>query len=406
VVEWGLCIGCGVCAYACEKNGITLVNIEDQGIRPRFDSAECENCSSCLPLCPGYTVDSSLMLGDRPRVSAADHDFGPTLEIWEGYAADSEIRFRASSGGLLTAFSLYCLEKENMAFVLHTGMDESKPWLNKTVKSYNREELVSRTGSRYAPASPCEGLGEIEQSDQPCVFIGKPCDTAATALARAARPALDRKLGLVLAFFCAGTPSTKGTLDLVNSLGVQPDALRSLRYRGEGWPGRFKASGRDNEIPASYTYQESWGKLTKYRPLRCHICPDGLGTVADLSCGDAWEQYDGGPDPGRSIVLVRTERGRQILHGAMREGYVELRPIDAAAVQAAQVNLLARRPEIFGRLLARRLFFMPTPRFINFSLFRSWMQLPIRYRARTIVGSAVRIVQRKLWRRQILKVPG
>jgi coenzyme F420 hydrogenase subunit beta len=405
VVDWGLCIGCGVCAYACEKNGVTLINVEDQGIRPHFDSA-CEKCSSCLPLCPGYTVDSSLMLGDSTKSLTTDQSFGPALEIWEGYAADPEIRFSASSGGLLTALSLYCLEKENMGFVLHTGMDEVKPWLNKTVKSYNRAELLSRTGSRYAPASPCDGLDQIEQSDRPCVFIGKPCDTAGTALARAKRPALDQKLGLVLAFFCAGTPSTNGTLNLLSSLDIKPNDLSSLRYRGEGWPGRFKVQGKNRDITASYSYQESWGKLTKYRPLRCHICPDGLGRVADLACGDAWEQYDGGPDPGRSIVLVRTERGRRILHGAMREGYVDLHPIDAAAVQAAQINLLSRRPEILGRLIARRLFFMPTPRFIGFSLFRSWMQLPFGYRVRTIFGSAARILQRKLWRRQPLKVQG
>jgi coenzyme F420 hydrogenase subunit beta len=406
VVEWGLCIGCGACAYACEKNGITLVNIENQGIRPRFDSPDCGKCSSCLPICPGYTVDSSLMVGDLPKVSAADHDFGPALEIWEGYAADPEIRLRSSSGGLLTALSLYCLEREDMAFVLHTGMDQTKPWLNETVKSYNRTELLSNAGSRYAPASPCEGLGEIEKSDRPCVFVGKPCDTAATALARAQRPALDKKLGLVLTFFCAGTPSTKGTLELLNSLGVRPDELSGLRYRGEGWPGRFKITGKEKEIPESYSYRETWGHLTKYRPLRCHICPDGLGRVADLSCGDAWEQYDGGSDPGRSIVLVRTEKGRQILHGAIRDGYVDLHPISAAAVQAAQVNLLTRRPEIFGRLMARRLFLLPVPQFLGFSLFRSWMKLPISYRLRTLAGSVFRIMQRKLWRRQTFKVSG
>ena len=48
---------------------------------------------------------------------------GPYLEVWDGYAADDEIRRKASSGGALSALSLYCLEKENMESVLHTGMD-------------------------------------------------------------------------------------------------------------------------------------------------------------------------------------------------------------------------------------------------------------------------------------------
>jgi coenzyme F420 hydrogenase subunit beta len=344
------------------------------------------------------------MSGNSRRLSAAEYEFGPALEIWEGYASDREIRFRASSGGLLTAFSLYCLERENMAFVLHTGMDEQKPWLNKTVKSCNRQELLSRTGSRSAPASPCDGLSEIAKSDRPCVFVGKPCDTAASAMARRKNPALDQKLGLVLAFFCAGTPSTKGTLDLLTTLGPAPDSLTALRYRGEGWPGRFKVSVGGQEFPHSLSYQESWGRLTKYRPLRCNLCPDGLGTVADLACGDAWEQYDGGPDPGRSIVLVRTERGREILHRAMAAGYVRLQRSDAQAVLEAQSNLLSRRREIFGRLLARRLLLIPTPRFVGFSLFGGWMRIPFKYKTRTIIGSLVRIIQRKQWRRLSIKV--
>ncbi len=212
VVDWGLCTGCGACYFACSRNGVSLVNIETVGIRPRFQSAECAGCTECLSICPGYQVDANLAMGEHAEIGEGDPEVGPALEVWEGYAADPEIRRQASSGGLLSALALYCLEKEGMGFVLHTAMDETKPWTNKTIQSRNRSEILSRTGSRYAPASPCDELRLIEESDRPCVFIGKPCDTAAVAMLREKRPTLDRNLGLVLTFFCAGTPSTKGTL--------------------------------------------------------------------------------------------------------------------------------------------------------------------------------------------------
>ena len=225
---------------------------------------------------------------------------------------------------MLSALALYCLERESMEFVLHTGADETKPWLNKTVQSRSRSELLGRTGSRYAPASPCDGLGLIENSLRPCVFIGKPCDTAAVTMLRRERPELDQKLGLVLTFFCAGTPSTRGTLDLVKALDVPLDAVTSLRYRGEGWPGSFKVHSRGLAGEKSFPYMQAWGRLTGYKPLRCNLCPDGLGNVADISCGDAWERLDSGQDAGRSIVVVRTRRGQEILHKAMAAKYVEL----------------------------------------------------------------------------------
>src|SRR5207245_2175315 len=117
---------------------------------------------------------------------------------------------------------------------------------------------------------------------------------------RRERPELDRKLGLVLTFFCAGTPSTQGTLDLLKSLEVAPNEIDTVRYRGEGWPGRFKVLYSNRTKEKSFSYGESWGRLASYRPLRCHLCPDGLGQVADISCGDAWEEFDNRGDPGRS----------------------------------------------------------------------------------------------------------
>jgi coenzyme F420 hydrogenase subunit beta len=399
VVDWELCTGCGACYYRCGKAGVTLVNVEGVGIRPRFDSSQCASFTGCLSTCPGYQVEAGLAAGPLAKKSEGDYSFGPALEIWEGYACDPEIRFRASSGGILSALALYCLEREKMEFVLHTAMDESKPWTNKTVQSTTRSEILARTGSRYAPASPCEGLGAIEESGRPCVFIGKPCDASAVAMLRKERPALDQRLGLVLAFFCAGTPSTRGTLNLLKSLEVAPEETKALRYRGEGWPGKFKVLSGNPGKEKSLSYPEAWGQLISYRPWRCHLCPDGLGRVADISCGDAWREAADDGDVGRSLVLVRTPRGQEILRRAVAAKYVELTPSGQAQVFAAQPNLIERRAEILGRLLVMRLLFVPTPRLIGFSLLRGWIRLPLFKKIRTVARTARRFWRRG-WRRQ------
>jgi coenzyme F420 hydrogenase subunit beta len=402
VVDWGLCTGCGACAYACKEGAISLVNIEAVGIRPSFALPACESCTTCLSICPGYNLNAGLAGVHEAAIAGGSDEFGPAHEIWEGYATDQDIRFHASSGGLLSALALYCLEQEGMAFVLHTGMNEEYPWLNKTLQSRTRQDIKRHTGSRYAPSSPCEGLRAIEESEQPCVFIGKPCDTAAVWMLRQGRPDLDRNLGLVLTFFCAGTPSTKGTLDLSKTLGVESKQINDIRYRGLGWPGRFKITYDNGSKERSLSYEESWGSLTSYRPLRCNLCPDGLGRIADISCGDAWQSYEKSDDPGRSLVIVRTSRGKEILRRAIAANYVQLERVTSADVLAAQVNLLGRRKELFGRLLAFTLFFIPTPRFVGFSMFRSWIRLPFLRKGRTILGTAKRILKRSLWRRRPL----
>ncbi len=394
VVDWGLCTGCGACYFNCDKGRVALVNVESFGIRPRFD--DCSTCTSCLAICPGNRVDGTGTLDHE-----SNHpDLGPVLEIWEGHASDAEIRFRGSSGGVLTALALFCLEQEEMGSVLHTAMDESKPWTNKTVQSFTRSELLERTGSRYAPSSPCAGLHAVEESEKPCVFIGKPCDASAVSMLSGSRPQLNRKIGLNLTFFCAGTPSTRGTLDLMESLGIDRAQVTAVRYRGEGWPGRFSVSSGNRTNGESLSYAESWGRLADYRPLRCHLCPDGLGQSADIACGDAWEHFGGTPDAGRSIVIVRTQRGSDILRRAREAEYVELERVGSEAVLAAQHNLLRRRKELFGRLFAMKLLWVPAPNFSGFSLFRSWTQLSITRRFQIITGTLRRMLLRGLWRKR------
>ena len=74
------------------------------------------------------------------------------------------------------------------------------------------------------------------------MFIGQPSEVAALRKAQKIRPALDRNVGVVLSFFCAGSPSTQGTLDLLESKGIESSRVGRIRYRGRGWPGMFAAA--------------------------------------------------------------------------------------------------------------------------------------------------------------------
>lgn len=399
VVDWGLCVGCGACQFFCGDEAISLENIANKGIRPKFKKKNDPLYLECLQFCPGYFIDSRLNSQNRMTFSENNLLIGPTIEIWEGFAKDPEIRYRASSGGILSAVAAYCLERENMGLVLHVGMDHAKPWNNQTVQSRNRNDLLARTGSRYAPSSPCEGLRLIEKCEQPCVFIGKPCDVAAVSALRKLRPELNSKLGLVLTFFCAGPPCTDGTMSLLRHLDVNPKDVNEIRYRGNGWPGNFTVTYDDRSKNKSLTYQESWGNLVKHpRSFRCHLCPDGLGELADISCGDAWHLYDDSGNAGRSLVLARTIQGKDILRCAAAAGYVDLTQSQPSEVIKAQ-PLTQRRAVVFGRMMAMKVLGIPVPEFLNFHLRETWLAIPTSLKIKTLLGTIKRILIRGLWHR-------
>jgi NAD-dependent dihydropyrimidine dehydrogenase PreA subunit len=86
VVDWGLCIGCGACAYACDRNAVTLKNIEAIGIRPFFERQACRGCAQCLEFCPGYCVVVGTVERAQPNEESYRFLIGSAIEIWEGAA--------------------------------------------------------------------------------------------------------------------------------------------------------------------------------------------------------------------------------------------------------------------------------------------------------------------------------
>ncbi len=397
IIDWRLCIGCGVCTYVCENDELKMTDIPDKGRRPLIKKEITEELNKkIIEICPGIRLEK-VDINSKTEVDNNDVLIGNTIEIWDGHAADDYIRWSGSSGGVLSALAAYCIEKENMGAVLHTGMDEKKPWLNKSIISHNREEIIANAGSRYAPSSPCELLKKVVHVKDPFVFIGKPCDAAGVINARKIDPVLYDKISVILTFFCAGPPVTRATVELCAENGVDISDIKTLSYRGAGWPGGFKIINHENNELLFIPYESSWGRLaTKARQLRCHLCPDGFGEFGDISCGDAWHIEDDKDNIGESVVLVRTERGKRILHGAIAEGYVTLKRIDKGTVVKAQ-HLTSRKQLIVPRINVMKLFGLPVPKYEGFYLNLAMKEVPLMKRVKNIFGTIKRVLTRKLY---------
>ncbi len=402
VVSRQLCSGCGACAYI-DPDSIEMVDVLDHGRRPvhKSSSLNTELEKETLAVCPGVGLKHTFDRKDESYIYSLMAGWGPVLEVWEGYATDEALRFAGSSGGAASAITLACIEKAKLHGVLHIKARSDAPIFNGTVLSTTRDEILSATGSRYAPASPCDGLQLIEDAPKPCVFIGKPCDVAAAKNAAELRPKLKENLGLTIAFFCAGTPTTNATINLLKRMGVDdPSDVQELRYRGNGWPGKatvkFQTRGRDET--RSLSYEESWGEvLTNDKQWRCHVCADHTGEFADIAVGDPWYRKAKTNDPGRSLIVVRTIRGRRILREAMEAGYLSLKRVEPSVLPDSQPNLLRGRGAVWARILVCRLMGVVAPRYRGFPLFRFWMaRLTVHEKIRSIAGTMKRVVKRKI----------
>lgn len=398
IVSNRLCTGCGTCA-ALAPTHVEMAETSDENRRPKCASPLSRELDEFLAQsCP------SVASRDTDVSSNITEAWGPVLEVWEGYATDTDIRFTGSSGGAVTALSLAAMKTAGFAGTLHVKASLKNPKLNEARLSKNREELLEGAGSRYAPASVADRVDLVAGAGGPCVVVGKPCDIAGVNAVGRLRKEVARNIGLTISIFCAGTPSHQGSDALVKHLGMtQQSELKSLRYRGNGWPGDMVANWVDEngeDRSAGTSYSDGWGNvLQKYRQWRCMTCADHTGEVADLSVGDPWQTPSEEGGHGKSLIIVRTERGRAMLHRAVAAGYLKLAPRNPKILFDAQPNLVATKGAVWGRRLMQRLSGRQTLPMREDS-FRAWMALPFRAKLQSTLGTLKRIAARKLYRKK------
>jgi len=372
VVNGGLCTGCGGCVSALSRNpGDAMPRVmkmtEDGYLRPE----------PALPLPPAQQrIFESVCAGARIDGKASESNYhplwGPIRRLATGYATDPEVRYRGSSGGVLTALAIGLVETGEVEFVLSSSADNDDPIGNLTMPRADRAAMLQAAGSRYGPSSPLAGLEGHLQAGRKFAFVGKPCDVATLTRMAKQDSRIDELIPYRLAFFCAGVPSRLGTLAVLNALNVSYEDLVRFQYRGDGWPGLARATRRDGS-EESMDYNSSWGSiLNRHLQHRCKVCPDGTGEFADIACADAWYGKDGYPDfaerDGRSLIVARSEAGQRLLARLEQAGQISTEPLDIEEIARMQPYQVNRKRNVLSRSTGTQLAGGKTGRFRGLAL--------------------------------------
>jgi len=334
IVSQGYCLGCGLCASVAGPDQLRMRLRQDGFLAPEpFDGA-AGPVAGLRSFCPGVSV-----VLREPLRNSRERLYGPFEDLRVAYALDPAIRYRGASGGVLTALLCGLLEQRKVDGVLQVGASLDNPARSCAYVSTTVEEVISNAGSRYAPVSLLEHLKQILDEYSQIAIVGKPCDIVAVRQFVETFPQYGSRIYCTLSFLCMGLPSQHATLKLIQRLGVGAEKdVSSLSYRGCGWPGRARVVSSDGR-ELSCSYDESWGGiLGRDLHFRCKICPDGWGSFADLSAGDAWYTDGHRPlfedRPGRSFLFMRTERGRKVVH--LCAGKIACEPYDISELPIIQ----------------------------------------------------------------------
>ena len=383
-------MGCGICQGVAGTDRLRVEWDARGAYRPRvLVDLDPPTQAAIRAVCPGLRMQLPAAVSSAPR-GTNDLIFGHIERMVEAYAADPDIRFASSSGGILTALTVYLLETGRARAVLNVAASPTHPARSVSHVSRDRAGALAAAGSRYGPAAPLLRLHELLEVGEPFAVVGKPCDIAAVRnLARR-----DRRVGrlvvALLTVMCGGQAEMSFIWELLNNQGVTEEELASFRCRGNGCPGPTAFETKDGRHFA-FTYDEVWGDSIHEwgLPFRCKICWDSQGEQADLMSFDSVApEHIEGENEGFNTVLVRTSRGAGLLREAEAAGAVIVtRDVELEALHEWQPHIVRRRESALSRVTGTALRSGVLPQVDGYRLLRAARAGGLRGFAQNAVGA-------------------
>ena len=305
IVQADLCIGCGLCE-ALTGRRVSMALTTAGSLRPMpVDGFTDTEEGIAVSACPGVVAEARPF--DAPR---SDPVWGRYRSLAMAWAGDPDVRYRSSTGGVLSALACHALASELVSFVLHVGPDPDRPAHSSSILSESPAEVLANAGSRYGPTAPLARLADALDRDEPFAVIAKPCDLGVIHRLSHTDPRVDRRCVLRLAMVCGGQSRFSKTAELLDRFGVTEDEVTELRYRGHGNPGPTFVRTADGATHET-TYLDMWADEAGWDlETRCKLCPDALGACADIAAADVWPGgAPTGEDDGFNAMVVRSEVG-------------------------------------------------------------------------------------------------
>ena len=336
VVNAGLCIGCGLCE-SLTKRQVTMQMTPEGTLRPApIDGFDVADETLLLSVCPGIHIrprqQSDLPVNANTSTKAAcppnyamDDIWGEYASMQYAWAADPEVRYKGSTGGVLNALGRHLLNSHQAAFIYQVKADPQAPIRSIATMSETAEDLMNDTASRYGPVAPLTGLLQALDRNEPFAVIAKPCDLSAIHNYAAHDERVNKLISHRLVMVCGGQSTEQKARDLLHASNIKPQNVTLYRHRGYGNPGPTRVESNDGKI-VEISYQELWKDESSWGiESRCKLCPDALGEASDIAAADVWPGGSPvGEDEGFNGIVVRTDTGSNLVASAVDAGELVL----------------------------------------------------------------------------------
>ncbi len=319
IVSKNKCCACGACVAYCESQSFDVIEMD--GYTPKFKSNKtaenCKECGFCFYICP--QTDS--LIDKINGVHLVEDELGHISDLIAAKTNNQKLKEIGQDGGIVSTMLIYLFEKDMIDAAIVSEYDDNfKP---KPKLIYSIDDVMKSAGTRYSVSSNIlplkdfydiaeeiiqkhKNLYEIDQLR--VVFIGTPCQCKAISKMRLMGVKPSHVIDLVVNLFCFENFDYDKLMNILyEKIKISPSDIKKIQIKKNMFV--TSKEGKETEIDI----KEFNGAVRDH----CLECDEFVGKYSDLSIGAS------GAPKGHSMVIIRTEKGQNLMHSLIAEGFIE-----------------------------------------------------------------------------------
>ena len=338
VVTSGLCTGCAACVVACPHdvldyetaNGVYKPwHIDIDGGRDNCTHGET-GCTLCTRACPRFrNWESEIDTHKFARERTDDEVYG-IGDVLLAKSTDESILDNGQDGGVVSTLLIYALENDIIDAALVSGLEgDGTTWRAEPRVATTRQDVLDTAKSRYTYSANLLAYPKaVEGGAERIALVGMGCMASAPGAMQSRKAGkIARRLGFTIGLLCSKTFDDAIFEELFEAkYNIKRADIKKMNIKGvfQIWTN----DGEFHEVPLKEAHA--------FTREGCTHCPDFAAEHADISTGGIGAFGDW------TLVIVRTDKGRELMNALKEKGLIETRPGDDDPGAVALLHKLAQ----------------------------------------------------------------